>query len=134
MEFSRKFLFIDDDADDRDFFCTTMEMIEPSVQCCFAKDGVDAIEQLKSDSNFTPDYIFIDMNMPRMDGIECLKEIRKFERMSNSQIYIYSTSFNPKINDEAAQNGASGVLVKPSTINDLSRLLTEILNKKKSNE
>ena len=85
MEVQKKFLFIDDDADDRDFFCSTIEMIDPSVQCFFAKDGVDALDQLNNDENFTPDFIFIDMNMPRMDGRECLLKIRQIDRLSAAQ-------------------------------------------------
>ncbi|HEX8561546.1 MAG TPA: response regulator [Flavobacterium sp.] len=127
MHSQKKFLFIDDDADDRDFFCSTMEMIDPSVQCFFAKDGIDALDQLNGDNQFTPDYIFIDMNMPRMDGRECLLQIRQIHRLKDSQVYIYSTTVNPKINDEVIANGAAGILVKPSTINDLSKLLQEVL-------
>jgi len=128
MEFHKKFLFIDDDADDRDFFCTTMHMIDPTVQCFFAKDGVDAVEQLQGDLEFIPDFIFIDMNMPRMDGIECLTALRQMDRLHTAQIYIYSTTINPKVNQEVMALGASGILIKPCTINELSNLLQQVIN------
>ncbi len=128
MGFQKKFLFIDDDADDRDFFCTTMHMIDPTIECFFAKDGVDAVEQLQQDSLLIPDFVFIDMNMPRMDGIECLKELRGMDRLRDSQIYIYSTAVNPKVNEEIMSLGAAGILVKPCTINELSNLLQQVLN------
>ncbi|HEX8270451.1 MAG TPA: response regulator [Flavobacterium sp.] len=128
MEYHKKFLFIDDDADDRDFFCDAMQMVDPSSTCHFANDGMDGIDKLVNDLDFTPDYIFIDMNMPRMDGIECLREIRKIERLSRTLIYMYSTSINPKLNEELRQSGAADILVKPSTIKDLNALLQQVLS------
>lgn len=128
MTFSKKFLFIDDDADDRDFFCTTMQMIDPSAECLFAKDGIDAIEQLENDRSIIPHYIFIDMNMPRMDGVECLTKIRQMPQLNDSEIYIYSTLVNPKIKDEVMALGASDILIKPSTIKDLTSLLQQFIN------
>lgn len=128
MGFQKKFLFIDDDADDRDFFCSTMQMIEPTIECIFAKDGVDAMELLHENPVLVPDYIFIDMNMPRMDGVECLKELRAIDRLEDAKIYIYSTTVNPKINQEIMSLGAAGILLKPCTINELSSLLQQVIN------
>ncbi len=128
MKFPKKFLFIDDDSDDRDFFCSTMQMIDPSIECFFAKDGVDALDQLHNDTAFSPDYIFIDMNMPMISGMECLAQIREIHRLNDAQIYIYSTAVNPRVNEQAMAMGASGILIKPSSINDLSKLLQQVIN------
>jgi len=77
----RQCLFIDDDADDQEFFCDAALSIDPHITCKFASNGVEAIEQLL-DESFLPDFIFIDMNMPKMNGKETLEEIRKMDRLN----------------------------------------------------
>ena len=126
MPIPKKCFFIDDDEDDRDFFCTAIQTIDPEIECLFAKDGANAIEQLTK-TDITPDFIFIDMNMPLMDGKQCLAEINQIERLKNAQIYIYSTSGNPKLIDEILAMGAREFLIKPTSMNALEHLLKEIV-------
>lgn len=118
--------FIDDDEDDRDFFCTAMQEIDPNMECLFAKDGTDAIDQL-TNTTLVPDYIFIDMNMPLMDGRQCLAVINTIERLREVSIYIYSTSGSPKLVEEILAMGAKEFLIKPTSMNALEHLLREIV-------
>ncbi len=124
---SRKICFVvDDDEDDRDFFCTAIQAIDPEIRCMFAKDGLDAIAQLER-SETLPDHIFIDMNMPLMDGRQCLAEIKKMPRMRSVPTYIYSTSGSPKLIDEIRAMGANEFLIKPTSMGALENLLKEIV-------
>ena len=129
MQSPTKGFFIDDDEDDRDFFCTAIQSIESNVDCRFAKDGSDAILQLKSDSSFIPDFIFIDMNMPMMDGKECYGAILEIDRLRNVPVYIYSTSSTPELVAEIMNMGARDFLLKPSSMGELESLLREVLYK-----
>jgi len=127
MQILKKCFFIDDDEDDRDFFCTAMQQIDDSIECIFAKDGVNAVNQLTENESFIPDYIFIDMNMPLMDGRQCLETIKKIERLNNIPVYIYSTSGSPKLVEQVMNAGAKDFLIKPSSMPELTKMLKEIV-------
>ena len=127
MSAPKKCFFIDDDEDDRDFFCLAIQAISPDMECVFAKDGVHAIEELQKDPLFIPDFIFIDMNMPMMDGKQCLTAIRRIERLNNIPVYIYSTSGTPKLISEILALGAKEFLLKPTNMNALEQLLKGIV-------
>ena len=119
--------FIDDDDDDRDFFCTAMKAIETEMECVFSKNGHEAIEKLTGNPDFTPNFIFMDMNMPLMNGKECLEIITEIERLKHTKVYIYSSSGNPKLVDELLSLGATDFLIKPSTMTDLKQMLKDVL-------
>ena len=116
-------MIIDDDEDDRFFFKEAIEgMLNFSV-CCEAKDGVDALNQLRTAKKF-PDFIFLDVNMPRMGGKECLKELEKDAKLKNIPVIMYSTSFTDKSIAEFRALGAYHYLNKPM---DMSKLSEQIL-------
>ena len=126
MAFSKRCLFIDDDVDDQDFFCDAAKMIDPTIECVFAENGLEAMEKLGNGA-LVPDYIFIDMNMPKMGGRETLEEIRKIERLKATAVYMYSTSAAPRVTEEILALGANDFLIKPSTVGDLQLMLKKIL-------
>lgn len=119
------YFFIDDDADDQEIFGMAISEIDPSIRCVFANDGIDALEKLRVITPL-PDCIFIDLNMPRMNGKECLAEIRKIERLNEIPIYIYSTSVDPKLVDECKELGAKQFIVKPPGLHLLTDILRQI--------
>jgi CheY-like chemotaxis protein len=121
-------LLIDDDIDDREIFELAAGQADQSVKCVFAKDGVDAIEQLKSVA-FIPQYIFLDLNMPRMSGKQCLAEIRKIPELDHVPVIIYSTSGDSRELEEAQQLGATDYLIKQPSIATLSDALAEFFQR-----
>jgi CheY-like chemotaxis protein len=86
---------IDDDSDDRYMFCMAISRIDPEIECIQVDCGEDAVELLK-DSKMAPDFIFMDINMPRMNGYECLREIYLLPNIRNTTIVMFSSTFNPK--------------------------------------
>ena len=122
----RHCLFIDDDADYQEFFRDAALTIDPSLNCTFAINGSEAVSMLQ-DASFIPDFIFIDMNMPKMNGKETLEEIRKMERLKDVAVYIYSTAAAPRTTDEMMALGATEFLIKPSSVQGLQDLLGKIL-------
>ena len=120
---------IDDDADDHEIFSFAMEKADNSVQCVFANDGVNALEKINSEKDFIPDYIFIDMNMPRMNGKQCLKELKKIERLKSTPVFMYSTSADPAEIEENLKLGATDFILKPSDVSVLTDILAKIVRK-----
>lgn len=122
----RHCLFIDDDVDDQEFFCDAAQTIDPEILCTFAGNGVEALSKL-TDETFTPNFIFIDMNMPKMNGRETLEQIRKMSRLNEAAVFIYSTAAAPRTTEEMMALGATDFLVKPSSVQGLQDLLGKIL-------
>ncbi len=120
---------IDDDTDDHEIFSFAMEKADNTVQCVFANDGVNALEKINSEKDFIPDYIFIDMNMPRMNGQQCLKELKKIDRLKGTPVFMYSTSADPAEIEENLKLGATDFILKPADITMLTSILTKILSR-----
>ncbi len=117
---------IDDDTDDQEIFCMALQDFNKNIQCNMASNGIEAVKKLSDNSNYLPDIIFIDMNMPKINGLQCLIEIRKIKRLINVPIIIYSTSSNPETVVSAMKEGAQDFLIKPPAISELSRKLQAI--------
>lgn len=121
-------LLIDDDLDDHEIFSMAIKEIDPAIVCFFANDCDDGIEKLSRSTLFVPDYIFIDLNMPRINGIECLRQIKELSHLTHSEIIIYSTSIDEKSRTESSFLGATTFLVKPVGLDKLKTELQAILN------
>lgn len=120
---------IDDDTDDQDVFIWALAEIDPTIQHAIASAGAAAVELLRSDTTFVPDYIFLDLNMPLMNGKQCLVELRKMPWLESTPIIIYSTSSDPRDIEETKQLGAADYIVKPSRFAALVDTLAETLQK-----
>ena len=115
---------IDDDREDQEIFSIAIEEIDSRIQCIPAFDGVDAIEKLKQD--FMPDFIFLDLNMPRMGGKETLKEIRKIKTLQAVPVIAYSTSSQARDVDDMRALGADYFITKPPDITTLTAKVREV--------
>src|SRR5688500_6659598 len=87
-----KILYADDDSDDREFFASILAAIDPQIKLVQAADGVETLKILAG--GVLPDLIFLDINMPKLDGVDTLKEIRKDTRLNGTKVIMYSTSIN----------------------------------------
>ena len=117
---------VDDDSDDLKIFALAMEEVDSSIQCVTATNGVEALEKLR-DEEFIPDVIFLDLNMPRMNGKQCLIEMKKIDRLKDVPVIMYSTSSDRRDVEETLHLGAAHFLTKPSNISALTKSLTELL-------
>jgi CheY-like chemotaxis protein len=86
-------MIVDDDKDDRFFFCSAIRKNNPSYECIEAENGADALKQLRTTKQL-PDFIFLDLNMPKMDGRECLKELKKDETLKKIPVIIWDFLLN----------------------------------------
>jgi CheY-like chemotaxis protein len=113
----KKILFIDDDEDDRFLFAEALRSINPAIICDMAEDGLEALKILEAP--LLPDYIFLDLNMPVMNGFECLAEIKKNTRLQHIHVIIYSTSKNDRDVERIKNLGAISYIKKPADFKDL---------------
>lgn len=120
---------IDDDTDDHEVFEMALQQIEGDFNFIVAHDGEEGLQKLRRNDSFIPDFIFLDINMPRMDGMQCLPEIRKLKHLQHSRIIMYSTTNDEKVRQASQQLGADAFMVKPSKLNLLINDLTSIIEK-----
>ena len=112
-------LIVDDDEDDRELFCEAIGQIDPGLKCEHAQDGIVALEYLADHEQVLPDFIFLDLNMPRFNGKQFLAEIKKTEHLKKIPVIIYSTSNNEHDRVITQKLGASGFLHKPTEFRTL---------------
>lgn len=117
---------IDDDDDDRDIFSIALNRAQIDAVCLTAKNGNEALTDL-NDAIKTPNFIFIDLNMPHMSGKECLQEIKKRPMLRDIPAVIYTTSSREQEAEELLEMGAAHYLVKPDSLGKLTRVLKELI-------
>lgn len=121
-------LLVDDDADDRLFFIDALNEIKIRTHISWLSDGVYLMEHLNKPNVRLPDLLFLDLNMPRKGGIECLKEIRQDPRLKEISIVIYSTSSSEQDIEDTFVLGANVYLRKPNDFSELKRILEEVVS------
>jgi len=119
---------VDDDYEDHEIFKMAFEKVQPGFKMVTAENGIEAIDKIKEDTTFQPDIIFLDVNMPLMNGKECLHELRKIVHMQNTPMILYSTHDGQKEINEAKKAGASEFMTKPSSISEFTKALQGIVN------
>lgn len=122
----KKILLVDDDLDDRELFVEAFSFIHQRSQVSTLEGSDRLIEYLKNLA-VLPDFLFLDLNMPRKGGKECLKEIQQHEDLKQIKVAIYSTSLNPRDVAETFVNGAFCFIQKPSSFSNLKQLLQKVL-------
>ncbi len=107
-----------------------MRSDHPDVQCVSFVCPLEAMEILISELIIAPKYIFIDINMPRMPGKKCLRELRKLSQFDSTVITILSTSVNQAETAELRGLGANYVFEKPAEFILLREMLDQIIRQK----
>ncbi len=121
-----KCLIIDDDLDDQEIFLMCLKKVNREVSCLTMADGVEAVAALTSNEHYIPDYIFIDVNMPKMNGIECLRILKNMPRLQYSKFFMYSTTSEGSALSESKKLGADDFIVKPARTAELKEKLSTI--------
>lgn len=130
-EKSTKNIFLtDDDADDCLLFSEALHEIysEDEAHLTIASDGVKLMQALDESVPPPPEVIFLDLNMPRKNGFECLDEIRRDPKLKDIPVVIYSTSSNNDIVNRTYQQGANYYICKPQSYNLLKRTIQFVLS------
>jgi CheY-like chemotaxis protein len=121
---SYNLLLADDDEDDCAFFKEALDELELPVSLVTVNDGVQLMNYLGENfSNNLPDILFLDLNMPRKNGHECLAEIKNKEELKNLPIIIFSTSLDNDIVDLMYEKGATYYIRKPGEFSKLKKVI-----------
>ena len=121
-------MLADDDEDDRLFFREAFEEVKIKNQITTFNDGTQLMDHLNNEGNPLPDIIFLDLNMPRKSGLQCLQEIRENERLRQLTVAIYSTSSSEKDIEDTFVQGANVYIKKPNDFVQLKKILSEVVN------
>ena len=122
-----RILLIDDDEDEHFFFLEALHKVNSGAICDCLANGKAGLAQLNSATTL-PDYVFLDLNMPRMNGMEVLKTIKATSGIANIPVIIYSTSQSQDDMAQAKALGAAQYISKPNTINQLVDILLQLFN------
>ncbi len=120
-----KILLADDDEGDRLLFTDAIEELKIKTIVHTVNDGIELMDYLAKKGNDLPHLLFLDLNMPFKNGMECLKEIRSNQNLREVSIAIYSTSASEKDIDETFLQGANIYINKPNDFNDLKQVLNK---------
>lgn len=115
----------EDDNDDARLFEDALAGVLDDLEIHRVYDGVECIYALKH--SILPDYIFLDLNMPLKNGIDCLKAIRNMPDLAEVPVVIFSTNHQMKDIDFAYKYGAAYYLVKPNSQKKLETLLRRLM-------
>lgn len=118
-------LYVDDDVEDIELFCDAMRIVDPKATCSIAENGKFALHALKK---LVPDYIFLDINMPVMGGVETLAAIRADKRLRTIPVCMLSTSNNASEIKQCLDMGAYKFFVKPNSFTVLCSMLQEFFS------
>src|SRR5687767_6825903 len=94
MRTIKRILLVEDDLDDQMFFCEALNKLQSAIECRIANDGVEALELVEEPPPF--DLIFLDLNMPKVNGFECLKRLKDHPIHKEIPVVILSTSNHPE--------------------------------------
>lgn len=120
-------LLAEDDKDDRDDFIEAFEGLKIQTDIETVKDGEELLNYLNESGAIMPDLLFLDLNMPKKSGLECLIQIKQIDRLKNLTVVIYSTSSSDKDIEDTFLNGANIYLKKPSDLSILKKNLLHVL-------
>jgi CheY-like chemotaxis protein len=118
---------IDDDPEDLENFFKAVKTVNPLAKCLLARNAKEALHILRD--TLLPDYIFLDIRMPQMDGKTVLAELRKNNRLKSVPVIMYSSTINPSEVEEYASLGANHFLNKPRDFYSLVDALSTYLTK-----
>ena len=121
-------LLADDDDDDCDFFKDALDDLPLSAVLTTVNNGVELMEFLlkKSLANL-PDILFLDLNMPRKNGYECLQEMKMISELKDLPVIIFSTSLDSSVVDSLYEKGAIHYIRKPGDFSKLKKVILEAL-------
>ena len=116
-------LLADDDTDDCIFFKEALGELLPSTHLTTVHDGEQLMQLLTNETNLLPHVLFLDLNMPRKNGFECLTEIKLSKRLKRLPVIVFSTSFEQEVVNQLYKNGAQYFIRKPSEFSQLKKII-----------
>ncbi|HUH27243.1 response regulator [Gelidibacter sp.] len=120
-------LLADDDIDDCDFFKDAIDEISDIGELTILNNGVELMKFLVSDPEVHPNVIFLDLNMPKKSGMECISEIKASHALSHIPIIIYSTSLDHTVVNTLYELGAHHYIQKPAEFGSIKSVIRKVV-------
>jgi len=120
-------LLADDDTDDCIFFKVALNELLISTHLTAVHDGEQLMKILTNETTELPHVLFLDLNMPRKNGFECLLEIKLSEKLNRLPVIIFSTSFEQEVVNTLHNNGAHYFIRKPSEFSQFKKIIQQSL-------
>lgn len=120
-------VFADDEENDRLLFLDALKELKIKTNVHTVNDGIELMNYLNNSNNRLPHLLFLDLNMPKKNGMECLKEIRTNDHLNDIAIAIFSTSLSEKDIEETLINGANVYINKPNSFDALIQVLNKVV-------
>lgn len=120
-------ILADDDEDDRLFFTDAFSELKMQTKVQTFFDGAALMDYLNAEDSILPEILFLDLNMPKKNGLECLAEIKQNPRFADIAIAIYSTSSTEEHVEETFVRGANIYIKKPNDFNVLKKVLSDVV-------
>jgi len=122
-------LLADDDTDDRIFFKEALEELPVATKLTMVNDGAQLMHLLSKPETAVPDFLFLDLNMPRKNGFECLSEIKCNKKLMEFPVIIYSTSLDHEVVNLLYEKGAHHYIRKPGDFLNLKKVIHKAITK-----
>ena len=122
-----KVALVDDDEDDRFLFKEAIDQIHIKTELSLFENGQKFMDFLLHPNSILPQVVFLDLNMPVKNGLECLQEIRTTDHLKELSVAIYSTSSSDNDIDETFVNGANIYINKPNDFSKLKSVIEKVL-------
>jgi CheY-like chemotaxis protein len=129
-----RFLLADDDSDDREMFSEALAALDPNIVCHGCEDGRQALKHLSPLKSEQPSIIFIDINMPVMNGWDLLKNLKSTQDFVHIPVIIYSTSSRHTDRKIAQDLGATCFVTKPDSFKQVKGMLEVVLTHLNNNQ
>lgn len=123
---AKHIMLAEDDEDDSQFFKEALKYISDPPSLVRAKDGVELTNFLQN-SETLPDVVFLDLNMPRKNGAQCLTEIREREEFQHLPVVVLSTSNSVDIIEKMYDFGANLYVQKPTDLRSWGKTIARVL-------
>jgi CheY-like chemotaxis protein len=134
MDSIEKILLIDDDPDEHDLVNAAVKRVRKDIECLFASGVVDAFTLLEGIKGNLPDLIFLDVNMRKHNGRDCLKALRQSKRFSRIPVIMYTVQNLTEMEKEELQSlGATFFLRKPE-LKELVLILRFLLGDRQTSD
>lgn len=116
---TKSVLLIDDDTDEHDLFIQQLSEFNKNIQVISAYNGPQAFKIL---DKTLPGYIFLDINMPIMNGLQVLEKLKGHDELKQIPVYMYSTSDGYHSKKPALTLGAVGYFRKPNDFSGMRKM------------
>lgn len=124
---TKNIILAEDDEDDSQFFEDALQDLQDAPQYIRARDGAE-LTGLLSKMDCLPDLVFLDLNMPKKNGTQCLQEIRNSTTFSKLPVVVLSTTSSPDIIETIYRTGANLYVVKPNTMAGWRKAIAKVLS------